>query len=94
VTREKKKPEKLIKKNQNIKKTDYNILKIFSSVWFQFHKLETEKHQSNHTDLVKKYKIIKLKKPNRTETKPIITLIRKLKKKHKKQYNFFIFNIK
>jgi len=72
-----------------MKKNRLNPLKylkyIFNSIQFrfQFHKLETEKPQSNRTDLVKnklnQTKKIKNKKTNRTETKPI----RKSKKTQK-----------
>jgi hypothetical protein len=71
-----------------MKKNRLNSLKylkyIFNSIQFrfQFYKLETEKPQSNQTDLVKnknQTKKIKNKKTNRTETKPI----RKSKKTQK-----------
>jgi hypothetical protein len=53
-------------------------------VRFWFHKPETEKPQPNRTNLVKTYKITELKKPNQTETKPIIKPIRKSKTKSQK----------
>jgi hypothetical protein len=58
--------------------------KIFGVVRFLFHKPETEKFQPNQTNLVKTYKITELKKPNQTETKPIIKPIRKSKTKSQK----------